>query len=505
MASGASGEQQQRRAPAAAPEGPIGVVDIGSNSVRLVIYDRLVRSPLALFNEKSLCAIGRNMVRTGVLDEEGSNAALAALSRFQEVARSVGVARLETFATAAVRDARNGAEFVARARNAIGTPVRILSGEDEARFAAEGVLAGIPEADGVVGDLGGGSLELAFVAQGQQSGGFTLPFGPLRLMDLSEGRPEKARAIVDAELERLPGLDRLRGKALYAVGGVWRNIARMHLENVQHPVRILHHYEIPRDRAIDFTSLIAGLSRKSLESAAGVTRKRAEAIPYGAVVMERLLKVGRLDRVIISAFGVREGLLFSRLPEEERARDPLLSACEDMSRRLGRDPALGGILAQWTAPLFQPTDKVFDRLRRAACHLADTGWRGHPDHRAELIYEEVLNAPFIGIDHPRRNQLALALLHRYGGADEKREKRALRYIGEEAATRARNLGLAMRAGLVLAGPSPVVLQSSTVRLTPSALVLTLPRRHQALLAEASTKRFEILAEAFARSFRIELR
>jgi exopolyphosphatase/guanosine-5'-triphosphate,3'-diphosphate pyrophosphatase len=324
-------------------------------------------------------------------------------------------------------------------------------------------------------------------------------------MDLSEGRPEKARAIVDAELERLPGLERLRGKALYAVGGVWRNIARMHLENVQHPVRILHNYEIMRDRAIDFTSLIAGLSRKSLESAAGVTRKRAEAIPYGAIVMERLLKIGRLDRVIISAFGVREGLLFSRLPEDERARDPLLAACEDMSRRLGRDASLGSILAQWTAPLFQSSDKGFDRLRRAACHLADTGWRGHPDHRAELIYEEVLNAPFIGIDHQRRNLLALALFHRYGGADEKREKRAIRFIGEDAAARARSLGLAIRAGLVLAGPSPTVLQATAVRLTPTALILSLPRRHQALMAEASSKRFEMLSEAFGRSFRTELR
>jgi exopolyphosphatase / guanosine-5'-triphosphate,3'-diphosphate pyrophosphatase len=503
LASSASHDHARRYA--AAGEGPIGVVDIGSNSVRLVIYDRLVRSPLALFNEKSLCAIGRNMVRTGVLDEDGSVAAIAALGRFREIARSVRVQRLEAFATAAVRDARNGAEFVARAREAIGTPIRILSGEDEARFAAEGVLAAIPDADGVVGDLGGGSLELAFVSQGQHSGGLTLPFGPLRLMDMSEGRPERARAIVDAELERLPGIERLRGKALYAVGGVWRNIARMHLDNVQHPVRVLHHYEIPRDRAIDFSNFIAGLSRKSLETSAGVTRKRAETIPYGAVVMERLLKVGRLDRVVISAFGVREGLLFSRLAPEERAKDPLLAACEDMSRRLGRDTALGAVLDRWTSPLFSPTDKAFEKLRRAACHLADTGWRGHPDHRAELIYAEVLNAPFIGIDHHRRNLLALSLFHRYGGEDDRLEKRAARFIGEDAVQQAKRLGFALRAALVLAGPAPAVLQETSIKLTPTTLVLTIPRSHQALIAEAMTKRLDALAAAFGKVARVELR
>lgn len=486
-------------------EGPIGVVDIGSNSVRLVIYDRLVRSPVALFNEKSLCAIGRNMVRTGVLDEAGSTAAIAALGRFREIARSVGVSRLDTFATAAVRDARNGAEFVARAREAVGTQIRILSGEEEARFAAEGVLAAIPDADGIVGDLGGGSLELAFVSQGLQSGGVTLPFGPLRLMDMSDGKPDKARAIVDEGLEKLPGIERLKGKSLYAVGGVWRNIARMHLDNIQHPVQVLHHYEIQRDRAMDFAQFISNLSRKSLESSAGVTRKRAESIPYGAVVLERLVKVAKLDRVVISAFGVREGFLFQRLSAEERARDPLMSACEEIAKRMGREPTLGRVLERWTAPLFANEDKAFDRLRRAACHLADAGWRAHPDHRAELTFSQVLYAPFIGIDHYRRSTLALALFHRYGGDDEKLVKRTQRFIGDEAARQALVLGYALRAALVLAGPAPSVLNESSVRLTPASLVVSMPKQQQALIAEAMTKRLETLASAFGRTLKFDLK
>jgi exopolyphosphatase/guanosine-5'-triphosphate,3'-diphosphate pyrophosphatase len=501
MAGGLS-EQPRRTAQA---EGPIGIVDIGSNSVRLVIYDRLVRSPVALFNEKSLCAIGRNMVRTGVLDEEGSDAAIAALARFREIAKSVGVSRLDTFATAAVRDARNGAEFVARAREAIGTQIRILSGEEEARFAAEGVLAAIPDADGVVGDLGGGSLELAFVSQGQQSGGVTLPFGPLRLMDLSDGKPDKARAIVDEGLEKLPAIEKLKGKALYAVGGVWRNIARMHLDNIQYPVQVLHQYEIPRDRAIDFAQFISGLSRKSLESTAGVTRKRAETIPYGAVVLERLLKVAKLDRVVISAFGVREGFLFQRLAAEERARDPLLAACEEIAARMGRDPTLGRVLEKWTAPLFTGEDKAFDRLRRAACHLADAGWRAHPDHRAELAYSQMLYAPFIGIDHYKRLTLALTLFHRYGGDDEKLVRRAQRFIGDDAARQAQVLGFALRAALVLAGPAPAVLSESSVRLTPASLVVSLPKQNQPLIAEAMTKRLDTLAAAFGRTLKFDLK
>lgn len=506
MPNSATDTVRRQAAPSVAPvAGPVGVVDIGSNSVRLVVYDRLTRAPISLFNEKSLCAIGRNMVTTGMLDEEGSDAAVAALARFREVSAAVGVSRIEAVATAAVRDARNGNEFVARARDALGVPVKILTGEEEARLAGEGVLAAIPEADGIVGDLGGGSLELAIVASGKQGAGFTLPFGPLRLMDMSEGKIDRARAIVDQGLEKVPGLDKLKGKSLYAVGGVWRNIARIHMEDAEHPIRILHHYEIARERAQSFANFLAGLSRKSLEAIESVTRRRTEAIPYGAVVMERLLKAAKLERVVISAFGLREGVLFSKLAAEERAKDPLIAACEDLSVRLGRDPALGRILERWTAPLFAGADKEFDRLRRAACYLADTGWRGHPDHRADLIFTLVLNSPFIGVDHNGRALLALAMFHRYGGEDERHIKRVERFVGDDIAQQAETLGLALRAALALAGPAPALLGETSVKLTPNTLVVLIPRARQALVAEAITKRLEDLAKALDRTMRIELR
>lgn len=484
---------------------PVAVVDIGSNSVRLVIYDRLWRSPATLFNEKSLCAIGRHMVTTGKLDEEGSEAAIAALKRFREITVGLGISRVDAVATAAVRDAKNGNEFVVRAREALGSPIRILTGEDEARLATEGVLAAIPDADGVVGDLGGGSLELAFVSGGKQGEGVTLPFGPLRLMDASGEKIEKARDIVDAGLEKVPGLDKLKGKALYAVGGVWRNIARIHMEDQQHPIRVLHHYEIVRDKAVSFTQFVSGLSRKSLESVSGATRRRAEAIPYGAVVMERLLKAAKLDRVVISAFGLREGVLFSKMAAEERAKDPLLAACEDMAVRTGREAALGRALDKWSAPLFPGLDKGLDRLRRAACYLADTGWRGHPDHRAEVSFIEVLNAPLIGIDHQGRGMLALAMHHRYGGNDERLIKRVQRFVGEETAQTARQIGLALRAAMVMAGPSPELLGETSVKLTPNALVVNVPKGHQALVTEAITKRLDALAQVLDRTMRIELK
>ncbi len=500
--------RRSNAAPGSAGATPVGVVDIGSNSVRLVIFDRLARSPVALFNEKALCGIGRNMVSTGRLDEDGVAAAITALARFREIANALGVTRIEAVATAAVRDARNGNEFVARARDALGSPVKVLSGEDEARLAAEGVLAAIPDAEGVVGDLGGGSLELSPVSNGKAGSGVTLPFGPLRLMDLSDGKIDRARTIVDAALEEMPGRDKFKGKALYAVGGVWRNIARIRMEDAEHPIRILHHYEISREEAVGFASFLAGQSRKSLESIASVTRRRAEAIPYGALVMERLMKALKLDRVVVSAFGVREGVLFAKLPAEERAEDPLVAACRDLAVRFGRDIELGPVLDRWIAPLFPDEDQRFRRLRRAASWLSDLGWRGHPDHRAEQTFLEVLNAPFIGIDHPGRATLALALYHRYGGeaVDQiKRVERIERFLHSEARKQAELLGIALRAGVSIAGPSASLLGETSVRLTAANVVLTLPRNRQALVGEPITKRLDELAKALDRQSRIELR
>ena len=272
-----------------------------------------------LQNEKSICAIGRDMVTSGRLHAEGCAAALEALSRFRLVANGLNVENRQAVATAAARDAINGAEFIARAEKAWGGPIQILAGEDEARIAAEGVLAGIPDADGLAADLGGGSLDMVTVKGGKTSAAITLPFGPLRLMDQSKENPDKARDIVDKGLKNIGGLS---APALYAVGGIWRSFARVDMEEQNYPLHVLQHYIIPRGRALRLCKLLAGLSKDSVKKIKVVSKRRAESLPYGAVVLERLLEAGDIKDVVISAYGLREGILFRGLADEERVRDP---------------------------------------------------------------------------------------------------------------------------------------------------------------------------------------
>ena len=204
---------------------PVAVVDIGSNSVRLVVYDGLRRSPTPVFNEKILCGLGKGVAITGKLADSGIARALAALRRFRALAKQIGVKQVFAVATAAAREATNGQTFIESAEEAIGVGINVLSGKEEARYAALGVIAGIPEADGIVGDLGGGSLELIDVQDGKLRDGITLPIGPLRLIDMSGGSIKRAKEIVDEYLEKATLLGNLKGRSFYAVGGTWRNLA----------------------------------------------------------------------------------------------------------------------------------------------------------------------------------------------------------------------------------------------------------------------------------------
>lgn len=483
-----------------------GVIDIGSNSVRLVVYEAASRNPVTLFNEKAICAIGRNMVSTGRLDPAGVKMALTALRRFRVVAEGMGVMRLDVVATAAARDARNGARFVAQAEEACGRPVRILTGQEEARLASLGVLCGLPDADGLVGDLGGGSLELTVLNDGKLGEGVTLPFGPLRLMDLSRGRLERARRIVDEGLRATPEIAHLKGRTFYAVGGVWRNIARLHMSRTGYPLHILHGYEISRAETLRIADYVLAQNQRTLERMSDVPRRRAESLPFGALVLERLMRVGQLGKVVVSAFGVREGVMFETLPPDIQAQDPLFSTAAQTAELFGRRRAQVDEIEAFTAPLFKDETPVERRLRRAACLLSDSSWRQHPDYRAEISFRYLLQAQIAGLNHRARGFLALTLWHRYGGAaQDPLVQPYQRLVGLDWAQRAEQLGRAQRLAYVLAGSSTGIGSDYALKMDDVRLTLRIARARADIRGESVDKRLEDLAASFAREARLTIK
>ncbi|MDZ5649707.1 Ppx/GppA family phosphatase [Nitrospirillum sp. BR 11828] len=486
-----------------APERHVGsdrlaVIDIGSNSMRVVVYDRLERSPIAIFNEKIMCGLGRSVEKTGKLHPEGVKLALANLARFRRLIEGMQVGRVDILATAAVRDAKDGAKFVADVEALTGVPVTVLAGEEEARLSAMGVLSGTPGADGLMGDLGGGSLELVTLDKGVIGRQATLPLGPLRLIEAVDGKPGSAAKLIDAQLAKLPWALEGRGRDFHPVGGGWRALAKMHMEQIGHPLHIIHHYVVDARVMADFAGLVGRQSRASLEKMPGVSRRRLETLPMAALVMERLLRAVQPSNVVFSAYGLREGFLFDQLSAEERRRDPLIDSCTQVAERLGRFGE-AATLTQWTSPLFAGEDEAAARLRTAACLLSDLGWSEHPDYRAEHAYLRVLRMPFAGADHAERAFLALASFVRYAGTADGQPLGLTRTLLSEAQlSRAVIVGLALRLAHTLTGGAATLLQRTALRLTPDTLTLLLPRDAAMLDGDAVQRRLDALAKTLGR-------
>ncbi len=398
---------------------PVAIIDIGSNSVRLVAYEGLTRAPTPIYNEKVLCGLGRNVVSTGRLDEEAVERALQALARFRVLCATIRVGDVRVLATAAARDAQNGPDFLARAEAILGQPIELLSGAREAELSALGVISGFHRPDGIVGDLGGGSLELVDVKGIEAGAGVTLQLGGLALQDLSDNSPRKARKIVRDALEGAAPLQALSGRMFYAVGGTWRALARLHMAARGYPLRVMHDYRIEPQDGLAFLELLEKSDTSTLKEINAISSARRPLLAYGAIVLEEIIRVGKPKAIVTSALGVREGILYERLDDELKGIDPLITAAADFNLLRSRSPGHCVELIGWTDRLFE-TLKLSEtedeqRLRHAACLLADIGWRAHPDYRGEQSVNIIANAAFVGIDHPGRAFLALSNFFRHEG------------------------------------------------------------------------------------------
>jgi exopolyphosphatase/guanosine-5'-triphosphate,3'-diphosphate pyrophosphatase len=452
-----------------------GVVDLGSNSVRLVVFEGRGRNPLAIFNEKAVLGLGRGLQTTGRLNEDAVPQALTVMARYNAVARAMGVDRLEVLATAAVRDAENGPAFAAALGQRMpGVPIHILDGEEEARFSAEGVLMGFPIADGILGDLGGGSLELVELNQGAVGRMVSLPLGAIRLSDRAGGDVAKARGIAEAELSTQPWLANGKERDLYLVGGAWRALAKIHIAQTAYPLSIVHHYVLRRDEARDLCGLVMAATRRTLERIPGAPTKRLQDLPFAAVALRRLLRATGARRVVFSANGLREGWYSRLLPPGVREEDPLLAAGQEMAARFGRDTAMPQALVDWTAPLCNQESPAATALRQAACWLSDIGSHDHPDYRAEQSFLRVLRQPGIGLDHHDRAFLALAVALRYEPeADAAWLNTARMLLDSSALRRAEVLGAVLRLAYTLSGGTTALLARTSLHLSGQKLTLKL--------------------------------
>jgi exopolyphosphatase/guanosine-5'-triphosphate,3'-diphosphate pyrophosphatase len=474
--------------------GPVGIIDIGSNSVRFVAYGGSERVPSVLFNEKIMAALGSGVARDGRLDDKAVELTLRSLARFRQLGREMGLKRLRTVATAAVRDATNGKAFLKEV-TALGLKPRLISGDEEAELAGLGVISAIPRANGIAADLGGGSLELVGVARGAAGEGVSLPLGVLRVGD----RPDRA-ALAKAIRAGLKGSrlkDAARGHGLYLVGGSFRALALLDMKTQAHPLPIIHHHQIAGSRLADLRAILESLDPGEARRLTGVSSSRLPTLPTVVTLLEALLGELGPRRIVVSAFGLREGLLYRDLDQETRLEDPLLAAALEVGDRLGRFGDHGAYLNQWMHSLFLDDSADMQRLRLAACLLGDIAWNAHPDYRAERAVDLAIHGNWVGIDAHGRAVLGRALCSAFGG-DGGFDPALESLLKPGESEQVSNWGKALRLGQRLSGGTEALLRKTSVELGKDSLILTVPDKYRALFSEAVDRRLQQLARALGR-------
>jgi exopolyphosphatase / guanosine-5'-triphosphate,3'-diphosphate pyrophosphatase len=486
--------------------GRVGVVDIGSNTVRLVVYDAPTRLPIPIFNEKAECGLVRGMAETGKLYPEGVVEALRSLRRFNLLSKSMGVERLALVATAAVREADDGPDFVDQVDEIFGVPVRVVSGNEEARLSATGALNGFPEADGLLADLGGGSCDFMELSLGGFGHSGSMPLGHLRVLEESAGSMKAARKLVSSHLAKVLWLSSIRDRTLYLAGGSCRALARVFIDQLDYPLHVIDGFTLRRGEARRMSSVIAAAGPTSLNRIIGVSLSRQRTLPFAAAVVEGLLKVCEPRDVVFCGFSMREGQLLDMLPPAIRGQDPFLSGCARMAERNGRFAITGEELYDWMAPLFSQRRDAVSRIRMAACMLSDIGWTEHPDYRAEHAFLRVLRLPFAGLTHHDRVLLALAIFVRYKGDSDNPVVRPVRSLLSDGDIGiAESVGLALRLAHNLSGSAPDLLSGTRLDIDGDQVVLILPDAdadgRDIFISEAVERRLNQLAKSLNKTAR----
>lgn len=472
------------------------IIDIGSNTVRLVVYNGPPRAPVVVLNEKVNARLGKDLGRTGVISDKSMRTALSALARFAGMLRLMGVERIECVATAATRDAANGGEFLDAVRG-FGLSPRLLSGEEEARASATGVIAAFPGAKGIAADLGGGSLELVEIDGEVKPNGITLPFGTLRLPELRAGGPEKFAATVREALAKRKW-NSGKGLPLYIVGGSWRALALQAMRAIDWPLDDPHDFEISAQEALRLCRIF---EKGKLEKAdPRITSARLATLPDAAALLIQIVERIAPSRLIFSSWGLREGLLYQQLPEKVQAEDPMLASIGAFARATSASPKAAALVTQWTAPVCKdlPGD---GNLRQASTLLALAAMRTEPNLRTEEAMTWALRKRWIGLDKRGRGMMAMTVFANSGLTDIPEQFCKLADLND--LNRAITWGLAIRLCRRLTGCTAPALEHSALTIEDGRLVLSLDETVQALYSMGIAKDMKTLADWLGLECRVE--
>lgn len=485
-----AGGAQSRRPPPRPDEVRIAAVGIGSNSIRQIVADVSREGEIRVIDEmKAAPRLGEGVGETGRLSDSAIRNALDALLRMATLTRQVGAVRTEAVATSAVRDAENGAEFIAAVRDTTGLSVRILDGEEEALLSYRSALAHFDLATGraVVMDIGGGSLELALSADGLLDGLLSFPLGAIRMTEQffakNHGRKELAelRRFVRKELRATVSRRDWHGARLIGSGGTFTNLAGIMLARQGMPrASSVHGTVVARAELEHVLDLLQGMSPAERQAVPGLSPARADIIVAGLAVAAEVMARIEARELVVSAFGIREGLLLDAArvaPVVADAGDARTRSVMQLAERSHYEAPHALQVQRIALGMF---DALAERLQLGprdrsvlsdAALLHDIGYHINFDAHHKHSYHLILHAELLGMTPAERVTVAnVARYHR--GSAPRRDHRGYAGLDRQLRRKIKRLSAILRVADGLDRGHAGAVEDVSIEITDSELVIT---------------------------------
>jgi exopolyphosphatase/guanosine-5'-triphosphate,3'-diphosphate pyrophosphatase len=472
------------------------IIDLGSNSIRMLIYDNLLNSQIPIFNEKAICELGKNLDKTGKLDPKGSEFALSVLQRFKRILINLKVKKFKIIGTAAVREATDSKLFISKVQKILKKKVEVLTGIEEAENSALGVIIGFQKVNGVVADLGGGSLELARVEKNIIYEKVSLPLGVLRLFNQPKRNKDKINSIISFYLNKIEWLRKIKTKNLYLCGGTWRTLLNAHIFKTNYPLSILHQYKLSADEALKFSNKLSSVKSIKSEKLVSVTKSRTNYIPIGSYILSSLIKICGPSNVLCSVSGVREGSLINKAYLNILQKDSLNRSVHFIALKKGDFGENYIKLYNFLKKILTNSDEDFPiRLLLPACSLSNFDWGLGTYQRAELVFQEVINSPILKLSHNDRIKLGLVSFWRHCSTKYYPDVEFLKLLSNSEIAACRRIGAALRFASSISVISSIFYEKIKIYVVSNkTLILKVPKKHSEVISNQVQKRLKSLAE-----------
>lgn len=479
----------------------IAVIDIGSNSIRLVMYDKLGRYPYPLFDERVAAKLGDGLDKTGKIDTSNSKMALEALSRFAQILKSLDPNKIIVVATAVLRRAKNAQGFLKSAEKILNHKIDVITPEEEALFMVNGLTNGMPDLTGLVVDLGGGSTEIAYVKKGEILNSTSLAIGHLSTISSDKIRQK---------INEVSWLKKLNGQHLFGIGGSFRAIGNTYLRNSNYPVKILHGLHIKSEER---DGIIAKLENG--DRPPGIPQGRHASIGMAATIIRHLFDAANCNDLVISGTSIRDGLVLSFQKANYKKRDPLHLVCKELANKNSRIAGEGKLIHKFLKKAATASAEMVlkkselqhkKRLIRAVCLLANICWHEPSEKRGKIAFERILSLPVYGLSHKERVWLGMALFHRYEGIRTPLNSitSADKILTSSEQQYALAIGLGLRFTSIFCAGYVDFLSDAKLSVSGKRLIIFLKQDMIDLMDFHSKRRFQTFAETLSLQSEIQL-